>query len=79
MRQFASPAAFCAAVDTRLGDRARSSVDMDLDHAQGATAAREDLLRALAEDLGDYFTFAVTGTEEVREGDVRALCSLSWY
>jgi hypothetical protein len=58
------------ALDTRLGDRARSSMDMDIDHAQGATAAREDLLGAVAEDLGDYFAFAITGTEEVREGNV---------
>ncbi len=58
------------ALDTRLGERARSSMDMDLDHVQGAAAARDDLLHAIAEDLGDHFGFAIAGTEDVRDGDV---------
>ncbi len=58
------------ALDTRLGDRARSSLDMDVDHAQGAAAAREDLQRSIVEDLGDNFSFAITGAEELRERDV---------
>jgi hypothetical protein len=41
---------------------------MDIDHAQGAASARDDLIRALNEDLGDYFSFTITGTEDVREG-----------
>lgn len=58
------------ALDTRLGVRARSSIDMDVDHVEGGPPAREDLQRAIAEDLGDYFSFAITGAEELREGDV---------
>lgn len=58
------------ALDTRLGERARSSMDMDVDHVQGAAAARDDVLRAAAEDLSDYFAFAITGTEDVRDGNV---------
>lgn len=58
------------ALDTRLGERARSSLDMDVDHAEGAAAAREDLQRCIAEDLGDNFSFAITGAEELRERDV---------
>jgi hypothetical protein len=43
-------------------------MDMDIDHRLGAAAAREDLLRAAAEDLDDLFAFAILGTEEVQEG-----------
>jgi hypothetical protein len=46
-------------------------MDMDIDHVLGATAAREDLLRAAAEDLEDHFAFAILGTEEVQEGGRR--------
>jgi hypothetical protein len=42
-------------------------MDMDIDHVLGATAAREDLLRAAAEDLDDHFAFAIVGTEDVQE------------
>jgi len=59
------------ALDTRLPDRARASMDMDIDHVLGATAAREDLLRAAAEDLNDHFAFAIVGTEDVQEGGNR--------
>src|SRR2546430_353907 len=58
------------ALDTRLGARARTSMDMDVDHAQGASAAREDLQRAVAEDLGDHFSFAITSVEDLGEGGV---------
>src|SRR5207302_2756458 len=58
------------ALDTRLGERARSSMDMDLDHARGAEPARDDLVRGLAADLNDHFSFTITGTEDVREGNV---------
>jgi predicted nucleotidyltransferase component of viral defense system len=59
------------ALETRLPDHARASMDMDIDHILGAAAAREDLLRAAAEDLNDHFAFALTGTEEVQEGGRR--------
>ncbi len=57
-------------LETRLGDHARPSVDLDVDHAKGAAAAREDLQHAVAEDLGDHFAFAIAGSEELKEGDV---------
>lgn len=57
-------------LETRLGDHARPSVDLDVDHAKGAAAAREDLQRAVAEDLGDHFAFAIAGSEELKEGDL---------
>ena len=59
------------AMDTRLPEHARASMDMDIDHVLGAAAAREDLLRAAAEDLDDHFAFALLGTEEVQEGGRR--------
>lgn len=57
-------------LETRLGEYARPSVDLDADHARGAAAAREDLQRAVAEDLGDNFAFAIAGSEELKAGDV---------
>jgi predicted nucleotidyltransferase component of viral defense system len=58
------------ALETRLGERARVSVDLDADHVYGAEAARADLQRAAIEDLGDHFAFAITGSEELREAGV---------
>ena len=58
-------------LETRLGVYARPSVDLDVDHANGAVAAREDLQHAASEDLGDHFAFAIAGSEELDEGDVR--------
>jgi hypothetical protein len=58
------------ALEIRLGEYARPSVDLDADHAHGASAARPDLERAVAEDLGDRFAFAIAGSEELREGGV---------
>lgn len=58
------------ALDTRLGARARTSMDMDLDHARGSIAAREDLQRATNEDVQDNFSFAITAVEELREAGV---------
>jgi hypothetical protein len=59
------------ALETRLPEHARASMDMDIDHILGAAAAREDLLRAAAHDLDDHFAFALVGTEEVQEGGRR--------
>lgn len=58
------------ALDTRLGDRARVSIDLDADHVHGAYAARADLQRAAIEDVGDHFGFAVVGSEELRDAGV---------
>lgn len=59
------------ALDTRLGARARASMDLDTDHRQGPEAAREDLERAMAEDLDDNFAFAIAGQREIQEGGVK--------
>jgi len=58
------------AIESRLGERARASLDLDADHVKGAEAARADLQRAAIEDVGDHFTFAITGSEELREAGV---------
>lgn len=71
------------ALETRLGGRARVSVDLDADHRRGAEAAREDLQRATIAEGDDHFDFAVTGTEQLRGGGVslavryRLECSLA--
>jgi hypothetical protein len=58
------------ALETRLGDRARASVDLDADHrVSGAEAARSDLLLAVAEDVSDHFAFALAGSEALGEAD----------
>jgi hypothetical protein len=59
------------ALETRLGDRARVSLDLDVDHRRGAEAARADLQQATRTDLGDRFGFALTGAEELRAGGVK--------
>jgi len=58
------------ALETRLGGRARVSVDLDADHAYGVEAARADLQRASIEDLDDHFTIAIAGSEDLREDGV---------
>ena len=58
------------ALETRLGARARVSIDIDADHVRGAGAARADLQRAAIEDAGDHFGFAVVGSEELRDAGV---------
>ncbi len=59
------------ALQIRLHEHARPSLDLDVDHANGGDAARDDLQRAAALDLDDGFAFAITGTEELREGGLR--------
>jgi len=58
------------ALETRLGERARVSVDLDADHMHGADTARAELQRAAIEDVVDYFGFAIAGAEELREAGV---------
>jgi hypothetical protein len=58
------------ALETRLGGRARVSVDLDADHRNGAEASRADLQRAATADAGDHFGFAVVGSEELRSAGV---------
>jgi hypothetical protein len=71
------------ALETRLGGRARVSVDLDADHREGAEVARADLQRAAIAEVDDHFGFAVIGAEELRGGGVglavryRLECSLA--
>jgi hypothetical protein len=58
------------ALETRLGKRARVSVDLDADHLLGAGAARADLQRATLEDVGDHFGFAIVAAEELSDAGV---------
>jgi predicted nucleotidyltransferase component of viral defense system len=58
------------ALETRLGEHARVSVDLDADHMYGVEAARTDLQKAAIEDLGDHFGFAIAGSEELRAAGV---------
>jgi hypothetical protein len=44
---------------------------LDADHIRGADGARLDLERAVLKDVADGFEFAITGSEEIREGDLR--------
>ncbi len=48
------------ALQLRLGDRARTTKDVDLLHTVGREDARRTLARAAALDLGDWFEFEVT-------------------
>lgn len=58
------------ALETRLGRRARASLDLDADHIQGGESARADLQRASVEDLGDHFAFTLVSSEALREAGV---------
>jgi hypothetical protein len=71
------------ALDYRLGDRARTTKDVDLQRQDGEAAANADFRAAEQDDLGDHFTFAVQRTELLDEADVagavryRVRCSLA--
>lgn len=58
------------ALETTLGERARISVDLDADHLLGARAARADLQRAVLEDVGDHFGFALVAAEELSDAGI---------
>jgi hypothetical protein len=58
------------ALETRLGDRVRVSLDLDADHLEGGAAARADLQRAATDDVGDHFAFALVGSETLRDAGV---------
>lgn len=47
------------ALDFRLGDRFRTTKDLDLARQDSEAAATADFLAAQAVDLGDYFSFAI--------------------
>ncbi len=51
------------ALDYRLGDRARTTKDLDLGRQDDAEAATVDLMVAAGLDLGDYFHYAIEQTD----------------
>ncbi len=53
------------ALDHRLGDRARTTKDMDLGRRDDVDASTSDLQRAAALDLGDYFSFTIRLSNEL--------------
>jgi Nucleotidyl transferase AbiEii toxin, Type IV TA system len=53
------------ALDLRLGAKARATKDVDLARCDNVEQATADLLAAQAEDLGDYFVFAVERTDDL--------------
>lgn len=62
------------ALDFRFGDRARTTMDLDLARQDDEDAATSDLLAAQAIDLGDFFTFSIERIQRlsgVAEGAVR--------
>jgi predicted nucleotidyltransferase component of viral defense system len=59
------------ALETRLGAHARVSVDLDADHVLGGDAARADLQQAAVAEAGDYFDFALTGSQGLIDSGVR--------
>jgi hypothetical protein len=59
------------ALDFRLGDRTRTTKDMDLVRSDAEESATADLIAAQSLDLGDFFVFAVEksgGISEDEEG-----------
>jgi hypothetical protein len=58
------------ALDFRLGDRARATVDMDLGRHDDEAGASEDFDVASRADLGDYFEFDIVRTALLDEADV---------
>lgn len=60
------------ALDLRLGDRARTTRDLDLARRDTERQAMEDLLATAEIDLDDYFEFAIerTGALDPKEGGI---------
>lgn len=53
------------ALDFRLGERARATIDLDLYMAETETAAMADLVVAQSLDIGDFFVFYVERTDKL--------------
>ena len=54
----------------RLGDRARTTIDMDLGRDDDETAANADFDAAQQTDLSDYFGFDIVRTGLLDDADV---------
>ncbi|MBA3416543.1 MAG: nucleotidyl transferase AbiEii/AbiGii toxin family protein [Chloroflexia bacterium] len=57
------------ALDLRLGDRARTTNDLDLARRDSVEAATADLIAAQAVNLDDYFEFTIDRTELLGDAD----------
>jgi hypothetical protein len=55
------------ALDFRLGEQARSTIDLDLYRTENEAAAMRDIIAAQSLDLGDFFTFAIQRTDALDE------------
>jgi hypothetical protein len=63
------------ALDFRLGDRTRTTKDMDLAREDDEEAATADFISAQAVDLGDFFVFDIQKTRSLGEAVGGALPS----
>lgn len=57
------------ALDFRMGNRTRTTKDMDLVRRDDEGAATADLITAQHEDLGDFFAFSTQNVERLHEDD----------
>jgi hypothetical protein len=55
------------ALDFRLGERARSTMDLDLHREDSEAEAMTDLIAAQTLDIGDYFSFQIERTNKLDE------------
>lgn len=55
------------ALDFRMGERTRTTKDMDLLRKDDEESATADLIAAQAVDLDDFFVFSIAGRERLRE------------
>jgi len=55
------------ALDYRLGDRARTTKDLDLGRHDDADASAVDLMAAARLDLGDFFRYTIEQTDALAE------------
>lgn len=53
------------ALDFRIGERTRTTKDIDLVRTDDEKLATEDLIEAQLVDLGDFFTFSISGRERL--------------
>ena len=57
------------ALDFRLEERARTTMDLDIQRQDDPESAQRDVLAAAAEDLDDYFVFSLVDMERRNEAE----------
>jgi nucleotidyltransferase AbiEii toxin of type IV toxin-antitoxin system len=62
------------ALDFRLGDRTRTTKDMDLVRSDAEESATTDLIATRSLDLGDFFVFAVEKAGGIPEEEGGTVC-----